>query len=151
MSGVEVIVSQSLGKMATFTLNLNGYQNIIDAFTVVNLYPQENTFSAARQEIFSGSMKLNSVFHLPGKYDVQLSGVYLAPDIVPQGKIYSRFSLDLGIKRSIQNGKGELLLNATDLANTMRIRRSVQGDGFHYLSTDYYETQVVRAGYTYKF
>lgn len=151
MSGVEIIVSQSLGKTATFTLNLNGYHNIIDAFTVVNLYPQENTFSAARQEIFSGSVKLNSMFHLPGKYDVQLSGVYLAPDIVPQGKIYSRFSLDLGIKRSIQNGKGELFLNATDLANTMRIRRSVQGDGFHYLSTDYYETQVVRAGYTYKF
>jgi len=151
LTGVEVIVSQSFGKIATFSLNLNGYKNIIEAFSVVNLYPQENTFSAALQEIFSGSIKLNGVLHLPGKYDVQLSGVYLAPDIVPQGKIYSRFSLDLGIKKLIQHDRGELFINATDLANTMRIRRQVQGDGFHYLSTDYYETQVIRAGYTHKF
>jgi len=151
MTGVEVIISQSFGKVATFNLNLNGYRNIIEAFSVVNLYPQENRFSAGRQQIYSGSVKLNSFFHLPGKYDIQLSGVYLAPDIVPQGKIYSRFSLDLGIKKAIWKDKGELFLNATDLANTMRIKRSVQGDGFHYTSTDYYETQVIRAGYTYKF
>jgi len=25
------------------------------------------------------------------------------------------------------------------------------GDGFHYISTDYYETQVIRAGYAWKF
>ncbi len=151
MTGVEVIISQSFGKVATLNLNLNGYKNIIEAFSVVNLYPQENTFSAGRQQIYSGSVKLNSFFHLPGKYDIQLSGVYLAPDIIPQGKIYSRFSLDLGIKKTIWKDKGELFLNATDLANTMRIKRSVQGDGFHYTSTDYYETQVIRAGYTYKF
>lgn len=151
MKGLEIILSQNLNKAATFTLNLNGYQNIIEAFSVTNLYPQENVFSANRQSIFSGSIKLNSVFHLPGKYDLQLSGVYLAPDIIPQGKIYARFALDLGIKKTIQQGKGEVFLNATDLANTMRVKRFVQGDGFHYYSTDYYETQVVRLGYTYKF
>ncbi|MBT1684960.1 hypothetical protein [Dawidia soli] len=37
------------------------------------------------------------------------------------------------------------------LANTLRIKRRVTGDGFHDRSTDYYETQVIRAGYTYKF
>jgi len=151
MTGIEIILSQSFGKVATLNLNLNGYKNIIDAFSVINLYPQENRFSAARQEIYSGSIKLNSFFHLPNKYDIQLSGMYLAPDIIPQGKIYSRFSIDLGIKKSIQQDRGELFLNATDLANTMRIKRSVQGDGFHYNSTDYYETQVIRMGYTYKF
>jgi outer membrane receptor protein involved in Fe transport len=151
MTGLEVILSQNIDKLATLTLNLNGYQNIIQAFSVTNLYPQENTFSAVRQNIFSGNIKLNSIFHLPGKYDVQLSGVYLAPDIVPQGKIYSRFALDFGIKKSIQQGKGEVFLNVTDLANTMRIKRTVQGEGFRYISTDYYETQVARLGYTYKF
>jgi len=35
--------------------------------------------------------------------------------------------------------------------NTMIIRRDIQGKGFKYVSTDYYETQVIRAGYTYKF
>lgn len=151
MTGVEVIVSQGFGKVATVNVNVNGYKNIIDAFSVVNQYPQENTFTAGRQEMFSGSVKVNGTFHLPSKWDLQLSSVYLAPDIVPQGKIYARYSVDLGLKKSIQRDKGELFLNATDVANTLRIKRRVNGDGFHYVSTDYYETQVIRAGYTYKF
>lgn len=151
MTGVEIIVSHGFGKVATLNLNVNGYKNIIGAFSVINLYPRESTFSANRQEMVSGSVKLNSTFHLPARWNIQLSGVYLAPDVIPQGKIYARFSLDLGIKKSIQRDKGDLFLNATDLANTMRIKRRVVGDGFHYLSTDYYETQVIRAGYTYKF
>ena len=107
--------------------------------------------SAESQEIFSGSIKLNGIFHLPKQTDIQLSSVYLAPDVVPQGKTYSRLSIDLGVKRTIQKGKGEIFLNATDIANTMIIRREVNGDGFRYVSSDYYETQVIRLGYNYKF
>ncbi|MGC1239964.1 MAG: TonB-dependent receptor [Chryseosolibacter sp.] len=150
-SGIEIILSRNIEKWATLNLNLNGYQNTIDAFSVLNKYPTENIFSAERQEIFSGSIKLNGIFHLPKQTDIQLSSAYLAPDVVPQGKTYSRFSIDLGVKRAIQKGKGEIFLNATDIANTMIIRREVNGDGFRYVSSDYYETQVVRVGYNYKF
>jgi outer membrane receptor protein involved in Fe transport len=150
-SGFEIILSQTTGNWATFTLNLNGYQNVVEAFEVVNKYPEENAFKAEKQKLFSGSAKVNGLFHLPRKFDIQFSSVYLAPDIVPQGKTYSRFSIDLGIKKAIQQGKGELFLNATDIANTLRVKRKVEGAGFHYVSTDYYETQVVRAGYSYKF
>jgi hypothetical protein len=83
--------------------------------------------------------------------EAQLTAIYQAPDLVPQGKVYARFSIDLGIKKNIQKGKGELFANATDVANTLRIRREVKGNGFRYNSTDYYETQVVRFGYNYKF
>lgn len=150
-TGFEVIVSQNIEKWATLSLNLNGYENTIEAFTVVNQYPEENTFSADKQEIFSGNVKLNGLFHLPKQFDVQFTSVYLAPDIIPQGKNYSRFYIDMGIKKSIQKGKGELFLNATDIANTLRVKKRVTGDGFYYVSTDYYETQVFRLGYTYKF
>ena len=150
-NGVEIILSQNAGKWAIFNLNLNGYQNTIEPFSVVNKYPRENVFSAARQEIFSGSIKLNGLFHLPFNFDVQLTSVYAAPDVVPQGKTYSRFYIDFGVKKSLQKGKGEVFLNATDIANTLRIKREVRGDGFNYVSTDYYETQVVRLGYSFKF
>ena len=150
-SGVEVIISQNLAKWAVLNLNLNAYQNTIDAFSVLNLYPQQNTFSADRQQITSGSVKLNGLFHLRGGWDLQITAVYQAPDIIPQGKIYARTYVDGGIKKSIQKGKGELFLNGTDLFNTLRIKRTTQGDGFRLVSTDYYETQVFRVGYTYKF
>ena len=33
----------------------------------------------------------------------------------------------------------------------MQVLKKIQGEGFRYVSTDYYETQVVRIGYNYKF
>ncbi len=150
-SGIEVILSQNFEKWAVVNLNLNAYQNTIDAFSVLNKYPQENTFSADRQQITSGSVKLNGLFHLRKSWDLQVTAVYMAPDIIPQGKIYARTYVDAGIKRTIQKGKGEMFLNVTDLFNTLRIKRTTTGDGFHLESTDYYETQVFRLGYTYKF
>lgn len=150
-TGFETMFSQNVSKAVTFSLNLNGYKNSIDSFTVVNKYPVENIFSAGKEDIFSGNIKLNSLFHLPKQWDAQLTAIYQAPDLIPQGKIFSRFSIDMGIKKAIQKNKGELFVNATDVANTLQLKKEVKGNGFRYISTDYYETQVFRIGYSYKF
>lgn len=150
-TGAELFLSQNIGKRATLSLNMNGYRNVIDAYTVVNKYPQTDTINVAGQRITSGNVKLNGLVHFPHQLDGQITAIYLAPDIIPQGKIDARFSIDLGLKKMIQKGKGEIFLNATDIANTLKIRKRIQGDGFHYISTDYYETQVVRVGYAFKF
>ena len=150
-TGIELMLSQNAAKWATFSLNLNGYENVIDAFTVENKYPVEHVYSAGRENIFSGNAKFNALFHLPKKVEAQLTAVYQAPDLVPQGKTFSRFSIDAGLKKGIQQGKGEVFVNATDIANTLQVKREVSGNGFRYVSTDYYETQVIRLGYSYKF
>jgi len=150
-TGVEAIWNQRVSKAYTFNINGNVYRNQINAFTVQNLYPQPHTFSAATQDIVSGNVKLNNVFRLRKGVEAQLTAIYLAPDIIPQGKIDARFSLDAGIKKAIQKGKSELFFNATDLLNTMVPKKQITGEGFRYTSADYYETQVVRLGYNYKF
>lgn len=150
-TGLEIVLSHNITKWLSYNLNLNGYNNVIDAFTVENKYPIKNTFSAERQTVFSGSAKLNTIFYLPNKFDIQATFIYLAPDVIPQGKIGQRFSLDLGIKKSIQKGRGEIFINASDLGNTMIIKKEIRGKDFNYIATDYYETQVIRIGYTYKF
>lgn len=150
-TGMELVFSQHVSQWADINLNLNGYRNIIDSFTVVNKYPVENVFTAAREDIYSGNIKLNGLFHLPRQVEAQLTAIYQAPDLIPQGKIFSRFSIDAGIKKVIQKGRGELLFNATDIANTLQTKREIKGNGFRYISNDYFETQVFRIGYTYKF
>jgi outer membrane receptor protein involved in Fe transport len=150
-TGLEMMISQEMSKWFSFNLNLNGYHNTINAFSVKNLYPEPNTFAAAQQKIYSGSAKLNTSFHLRHNTDLQLTFIYLAPDIIPQGKVLARYTMDAGLKKTIQKGKGELILNATDLANTMILRKQITGSGFHYSSADYMETQVIRIGYNYKF
>jgi outer membrane receptor protein involved in Fe transport len=150
-TGIEMVLAQEISKLYGFNINVNAYSNQIDAFTVINKYPITNSFSADQQELFSGNIKWNNTFHFPKNIDVQLTAIYLAPDLIPQGKINSRYSLDFGLKKAIQKGKGELFFNATDLLNTMIIKKEIDGQGFSYTSDDYYETQVVRLGYSYKF
>lgn len=150
-SGVEMVFSREVASWYSFNLNLNGYQNIINAFTVENLYPTPTVFSSEKQDMFSGNVKLNNTFHVTKNFTGQLTAAYLAPDIIPQGRVDSRFSMDIGIKQLIQKGKGEVFINATDLFNTLVIKKDIQGDGFKYTSKDYYETQVIRFGYSYKF
>jgi len=149
-TGVEMVLQQDISKAFSFNSNVNIYRTVIDAFTVENKYPVLSIYSAAKQTMTSGNIKFNGIFHFVKQTDLQITAIYLAPDLIPQGKISSRFSVDAGIKRSIQKGRGELFLNGTDLFNTLRIQKKIDGNGFTLASTDYYETQVFRLGYTYK-
>ncbi|REH00778.1 TonB-dependent receptor domain-containing protein [Flavobacterium aquicola] len=150
-AGIEAVFSKEINSWYSFNVNGNLYQNTIDAFTVTNLYPVPSTYTGERQQMVSGNLKWNSTLQLDKTLKGQVSVIYLAPDIIPQGKVNSRFSVDAGIKKTIQKGKGEVFMNVTDLFNTLVIQKEIQGEGFSYNSKDYYETQVVRFGYSYKF
>lgn len=149
--GIEAIYSQEVTSWYSFNINGNLYQNTIDAFTVMNLYPIPSIYNGERQQMVSGNLKWNNTLQLDKTLKGQVSVIYLAPDVVPQGKMDSRFSVDLGIKKTVQKGKGEVFLNATDIFNTLVLQKEIKGDVFSYISKDYYETQVIRFGYSYKF
>ncbi len=104
-TGIELLLSEDLSRHFSYNINLNAYHNQIDAFTVENKYPVTSLFSADNQEINSWSLKVNGIFHFPKGLDGQISVVYLAPDIIPQGRIDYRFSLDAGLKKMIQKGR----------------------------------------------
>lgn len=148
-SGLEVIWQQDITPWLTINTNASVYRNTINAFSVENQYPVPTVYTAAKETLTSGNAKLNGVVKWRKLLNLQVTAVYLAPDLIPQGKIGSRFSVDFGVKKQLPNG--EIFINASDVFNTLRIRREVNGSGFHYVSTDYYETQVVRLGYSYKF
>jgi outer membrane receptor protein involved in Fe transport len=150
-SGTEVSFQQQLAPWFSFNTSLALYGNTIDAFMIENKYPVPTVYSMPKESLTSWNTKFNGMFKLPKSTELQFSAVYLAPDIIPQGKIGSRFSVDLGTKKQIQKGKGELFLNGTDLFNTLRPKREISGNGFKLISTDYFETQVFRLGYSYKF
>lgn len=149
--GIELVLEQRATPWLSVNLNLNGYINTIGAFSIENVYPFSVPFSAEKQQSYSGNIKINSAFRLSDNWNVQLTGIYLAPDIIPQGRIESRYSIDMGIEKEIQKGKGAIFVNATDLFNTMRVKKVVYGAEFTLSSIDFAETQVIRAGYSYKF
>lgn len=150
-TGIEMVLQRESSKLLSWNLSAIIYHNVIDSFTVENKYPVSSIYTAKKQSLTSGNIKANGMFHLPRQLEIQITGVYLAPDIIPQGRVGSRFSVDGGIKKQMQKGKAELFFNVTDIFNTLRVKKEIQGNGFSYISTDFYETQVFRLGYSYKF
>lgn len=51
----------------------------------------------------------------------------------------------------VWNDKGEISFSFTDIFNRFGIKQEISGDGFRADYENFYETQVVRAGLTYKF
>ncbi|MFN8285948.1 MAG: outer membrane beta-barrel protein [Chitinophagales bacterium] len=112
-TGLEVMLSQDITKYFTFNLNMTGYHNRINQFSVTNQYPTL-TDTAPMEQIISGNVKLNTFFTYLLSLRWQLSGAYYAPDLIPQVYVAS-VSRRPGLKKTIQKGKGELFLNATGL------------------------------------
>ena len=65
-TGFGLIFSKTSKKIFTFNLSANGYQNIIEAFTVDNLYPVKHSFIVEKQSLFSWNTKFNGNFLSPG-------------------------------------------------------------------------------------
>jgi len=150
-TGSELVWQQTVSPRLSLNANANVYRKTVNAFAVVNQYPVPVRYEAARAQLTSGSAKVNVVMTLPHGWQTQVAQVYLAPDLLPQGRLDSRYSLDVGAKKSVWQGRGEIVVNATDLLNTMQLRRTIRGTDFRVVSTDYLETQVVRVGYHWKF
>ncbi|MCA2992273.1 outer membrane beta-barrel protein [Gemmatimonas sp.] len=151
ITGSELVWQQTVSRGVSLSTNANVYRTTIGAFSVLNRYPIPVTFTANRESLISGNFKVNANLLLPGRVDARVSSIYLAPDLFPQGRIGARYALDMGLRRNVQQGRGELVFNASDLLNTNQVRRTLTGADFRYVSTDYLETQVVRMGYTWKF
>jgi hypothetical protein len=81
--------------MVFFHINLNAYYN--QSVYSSKFISTANTFGS-KQDV-SGNIKWNNTLHLTKKVDAQLTAVYLAPDIIPQGKINQDLSIDLGLKK----------------------------------------------------
>jgi len=135
--------------------NVNGsflwYANHINAFSGNSIYPYPQPFIFEESKSNTWNFKLNNNLKFPGNTEMQVTTVYYAPDIIPQGNVDDRFSIDLGLKKSIMKGKADITLSGTDLFNTFGFRQTIDGDRFTLRSENFYETQTVTLGMKYRF
>lgn len=149
--GLELVYDQKVTNQWNLNANLNWYRNHINAFSGTHVYPYAQPFEFDESSTYTWNLKVNSNLTFGKGWDFQLTSVYYAPDIIPQGRIRDRYSLDLGLKRKIWNNKAEVWLAATDLLNTFQIEREIKGENFNLTAFNYYETQVITLGFKYKF
>lgn len=149
--GFEFAFEQKIIEKWTMNANFNWYQNKINSFTGKVLYPYPQDFTFEESQNNTWNLKLNSNVKLPSETDFQITAVYYAPDIIPQGKIKNRYSIDFGVHKRLFSDKMEITLSATDILNTFAIKKEIYGDKFTLISENFYETQVVILGIKYKF
>lgn len=149
--GMELVFSQSVSDILKINGSFNFFENNIHAYLGEILFPYKHSFEIEESLDYTLDMKLNTTFNLKNDVHIQLTGVYIAPRNIPQGKELSRSSLDLGIKKLILHKKGELNLSFTDMLNQYGLRQEIEAEGFSVRYENYYETQVIRIGFKYKF
>ncbi len=150
-TGIELLLEQQLMDFWQLTASGNLYQNVIHPYTGTLLFPYQRPFSIERTVEKTWDIKISNQFALPRHWEIQLTAVYFAPKNIPQGRQLSRSSIDLGIRKKVIQGKGDITLNFSDIFNHYGIRQEINGDGVNVMYENWYETQVLRIGFRYKF
>jgi hypothetical protein len=145
------VLSQEISDAIKLTGSLNWYNNHIDAFTGTVLFPYERPFHILKSDEKTWDAKFNGLFNIAKDFQAQVTAIYYAPKNVPQGRILSRSSLDLGLKKTIIKGKGEITYSISDIFYRFGIRQEIVGEEFTGRYENNYETQVMRLGFRYKF
>ena len=149
--GTELVLSQEITRFWKLSGNLNLYQISIEGYTGSLLFPYPHEFEIVKSEDITWDAKLINTFTINDDVEIQLTGIYFADKIIPQGRQFSRSSIDLGVKKNLWEGKGELTLAATDMMNRFGLQQEILGDGFVADYQNFYETQTIRIAFKYKF
>jgi outer membrane receptor protein involved in Fe transport len=150
-AGLELVFSQQILGIWKLSGSVNFYKNSIEAYKGSLLFPYPHSFTIGNSVENTWDAKLSNHFTINDALQVQLTAAYFAPKNIPQGKQRSRSSIDFGITQKIFDGKGELSFSASDIFNTFGIRQEIEGDGFTATYENYFETQVFRIGFKYRF
>jgi outer membrane receptor protein involved in Fe transport len=149
--GLEILFSQEITEDWKFSASANWYANTIDAYQGVLLFPFERDFVINESTNNAWDTKLSNEIVFSNNFTLQVTGVYFSKKNIPQGEQLARSSIDLGIKKTIWDNKGEVSVSASDIFNKFGLRQKVVGQGFTALYENYYETQIIRTSFKYKF
>lgn len=149
--GLELILNISPFDWWNINGNLNYHYKKIGAFEIENQYPQPVYYRAPKKTAYAGNLKVTQDISLPNSYSVQIYSQFMTKDILPQAEIKKRYSIDTSIKKVFDSKKAEVFFNATDIFNTLVNTKIVTGEDFLLVSTDFFETQVLRLGISYRF
>ncbi len=150
-TGLEVLFSQDISSNYSVSATMNWYSNVIDAYQGTLLFPYERPFFIESSTNNAWDAKFNNSFKLPWDSELQLTGIFYSKKNTPQGTELARSSIDFGVKKNLWEKKGELTFSASDIFNKFGIRQRLIGEGFTTVYENFYETQIFRLGFKYRF
>lgn len=107
----------------------------LDATTNVNVFYQKINAAALGNEGWNWMGKLNLDYKFAKSWNVQVSGMYQSPRVLPQGKDRDNYFADFAIRREL-GPMTSLSLTVSDIFNTKRMG--------YYTETEYFTQSVQR-------
>lgn len=136
-------------------INQFGWGNQLDAtFTANAFYAQVAVPDGAtvlRNTNFSWTLTLLANWRIRKVMNVQVTGNYRGPMVMPQGQIDPIFNMGIGLRREVMRGNGTLSLNLSDIFNTQQFLFASTTPTFYQERFFNRETRILTVGFTYRF
>ncbi len=141
-TGLEIVIKNTIRKAIQITTSANVYQNIVNG---------SNIDATLQSSAINWNVRTMIAGRLSKTLSFQLSGMYMAPITLPQGKFQGMSGVDLGGKYDFWGTHASITLNVSDVFNSRHFELYNFGDGF--TSTNYRkrETRIVMLAFTYRF
>ncbi len=141
-AGLELIFSTKIKKFMNINLSGTAYYNQIDA---------SNLGYSGNRSIFSWDSKL-AVNIMPWKYGmIQLNANYRSERLTSQGVNLPSFGLNAGYRQDIFKQRASLVLNVSDVFNTMRWASEIDTPELKQVVTSKRKSQIVYIGFSWRF
>jgi outer membrane receptor protein involved in Fe transport len=141
-AGLELILSGSLGKIATANLSTNTFYNTIDASSLGY---------SKNKSIISMSANASMGFNLTKSTVWQLTTNYSSESLTPQGRRLPSFVMNSGLKQELFKNKAGLILTVSDIFNTLRSNYILDTPEIYRHEIRRRTARMIYFGFTYSF
>jgi hypothetical protein len=137
-----MILSGSLGKIATANLSTNTFYNTIDA----------SSFGYSKNKsIISMSANASMGFNLTKSTVWQLTSNYSSESLTPQGRRLPSFVMNSGLKQELFKNKAGLIITVSDIFNTLRSNFILDTPEIYRHEIRRRTARMIYVGFTYSF
>jgi outer membrane receptor protein involved in Fe transport len=141
-AGLELVLSTSIGKLATLNLSTNAYYNTIDASSLGY---------SNNKSIISWSANLSAGINLSKSSVLQVTSNFVGATLTPQGKQMPAFVMNTGFKQELLKKKVALIFTVSDVFNSLRSIAIIDTPELYEKIIRRRSARIIYVGFTYTF
>ncbi len=141
-TGFELVNQIQVSNNFDATITGNLFYSKVDGGNIEQGFTNEN---------FSWTLNFLGNWLIPDWFSVQAQGNYRGPIVLPQGQIEPQWSLNLGVRKDVLDGKGTVSLNVSDIFNTRNFRITTEDPRFTQFRKFQRESRIGTLSFTYRF
>lgn len=141
-AGLEIIFGAKAGKFFSSNLSTNLFYNQIDGSDLGFI---------GKKSIVSMSTNFNATFTISKTTVAQISSNFRSARLTPQGKSYSSFVFNTGIRQDLFKKKVSVIFTVSDIFKTLRFKNEFNTTGLKQVSFGRRDARIIYLGISYRF